>query len=401
MQYCFKENFAELNDYIDLGLKDKIYPLEFALENEKLPSWVLTWLETSDKQEKLNYLTLLGVHTETKNIVLLRKFFVTEQGTEIQANILSFPQNSIFLINTLKWLQNTSFSSNQNAKLENLKHLYSKINFAIDTPLLYVKQIEANEITYILEVSNATKYYFENPNKELEKKIFDILQNKAFKLLALEYFKNWQANINPAKIDIKRQLDTVILANNSQEWQDKAYQQWKTTQTQQVFIYNGEKLPYKTTFLEQEIHTDTEGLKIKEGSKIYVCQSQLYDIKNHLKEYISADELIKLYQIDNDGSLLVQTLQSKISQLEEFISNLLSGTNNNSKWVVLDCYQTVKMLIDKTNTSTGLSVVCRIVKKEYPIGEKTDKKDLENYRIQPNLIVPDLSYQIKPKEQLI
>jgi len=154
----------------------------------------------------------------------------------------------------------------------------------------------------------------------------------AFKLLALEYFKNWQANINPAKIDIKRQLDTVILVNNSQEWQDKAYQQWKTTQNQQVFIYSGEKLPYKTTFLEQEIYSDTEGLKIKEGNKIYVCQSQLHDIKNHLKEYVSADELIKLYQIDNDSSLLVQTLQSKISQLEEVITNLLSGSNNNSKW---------------------------------------------------------------------
>ena len=50
--------------------------------------------------------------------------------------------------------------------------------------------------------------------------------------------------------------------------------------------------------------------------------------------------------------------------------------------VVFNSYETVKILIDKTATNTGLKVVSRIVKKQYPIGEKIDRKDVEYHRIQ-------------------
>lgn len=69
--------------------------------------------------------------------------------------------------------------------------------------------------------------------------------------------------------------------------------------------------------------------------------------------------------------------------------------------VVFDSYETVKILIDKTTTSKGLKVVSRIVNKDYPIGEKIDKKEVEYHRIQANEILPNLSYQIKPKSHLI
>lgn len=69
--------------------------------------------------------------------------------------------------------------------------------------------------------------------------------------------------------------------------------------------------------------------------------------------------------------------------------------------VVLDCYETVKMLIDKTTTTKGLKVVSRIVDKQYPIGEKIDLKDIEYHRIQFNTVLPKLSYQVCQKEQVI
>lgn len=39
--------------------------------------------------------------------------------------------------------------------------------------------------------------------------------------------------------------------------------------------------------------------------------------------------MIKLYQLDNNSSDIVQALQSRISQLEEVITNLLSGNKSN------------------------------------------------------------------------
>jgi hypothetical protein len=64
---------------------------------------------------------------------------------------------------------------------------------------------------------------------------------------------------------------------------------------------------------------------------------------------------------------------------------------------VLDSYQTVKMLIDKTSTKTGLKVVSRIVDKHYPIGEKVEAKDVDYSSIIYNKVVPKLSYEVVPK----
>jgi Rhodopirellula transposase DDE domain len=69
--------------------------------------------------------------------------------------------------------------------------------------------------------------------------------------------------------------------------------------------------------------------------------------------------------------------------------------------VLFDTYETVKKAIDRTTTKTGLKVVCRIVQKEYPIGEKINKKDVQYHRIKPDERLPTLSYKVLPKEEVI
>lgn len=69
--------------------------------------------------------------------------------------------------------------------------------------------------------------------------------------------------------------------------------------------------------------------------------------------------------------------------------------------IVFDSYQTVKILIDKTSTLQGLKVISRIVDKQYPIGEKVNKKEVEYHRIKPNTILPELSYKILQKDEVI
>jgi hypothetical protein len=65
--------------------------------------------------------------------------------------------------------------------------------------------------------------------------------------------------------------------------------------------------------------------------------------------------------------------------------------------VVFDSYQTVKMLIDKTSTTKGLTVVSRIVDKAYPIGEKVHETEVDYSRINFNQTIPKLSYEIEQK----
>lgn len=320
LQFGFDNKFNELANYVNLEVQDTIYPSELALEAELLPSWILTWIESGNKQDRLNFLSLLGVHIESSNIVSIRKFFQTGNDFDIQSKIFAFPQNSPLLVNTLKWLQSITFNTSDSAKLDNLKQIYSRVNYVSDIPLLYVQQISENETVYCLEISNATKYYFESPQKEIATKAFYILQSRGFKMLALDYFKHWQTNIgNLNKIQTTTQLDLTILKNKSVEWNDNAYEQWKASQKNTVFIYNGEKLPYKTTFLEQEVETYTEGTTIERESIIYVCQSVLLDIRNQLAKFINADELIKLYRFNDEVISVIQQNNLTVQDIQELL----------------------------------------------------------------------------------
>lgn len=62
--------------------------------------------------------------------------------------------------------------------------------------------------------------------------------------------------------------------------------------------------------------------------------------------------------------------------------------------VIFTDYNIIKELITKTKTDTGLKVFVRINIKEYPIGIKTDKSEIDFSRIQFNDQIPKLSYRI-------
>lgn len=327
LQFAYKQKFTELNTYgANFGLQDKIYPSELAFETEKLPTWVLTWLESTDKQEKLSFLVALGVHTENSNVCTIRRFFQTGQITDFQGKVFAIPQNSILLINTLKWLQGTIFKASESTKFEGLKQIFSRITtYSNEIPLLYVYQITASETLYNLEVSNGTKYYFEIPQKEYEQKIFAVLQSKSSKLIALDYFKHWQSNIPSLnKIQTTSPLDIVTLKNDSVEWDDSAYNQWKANQKYKVAIYKGEKLPYKVLFLETEIDIFAEGTSIEKEGVIYVCQS-VSDIPQELltKKLVLTEDLLKLYALsqsaNNEVISIIQEHNLTVSEIQDLI----------------------------------------------------------------------------------
>jgi len=62
--------------------------------------------------------------------------------------------------------------------------------------------------------------------------------------------------------------------------------------------------------------------------------------------------------------------------------------------VVFSDYNIVKELISKTKTDTGLKVHVRLNLKDYPIGFKTTKEEVDFSKIQFNKTIPKLSYRI-------
>jgi len=64
--------------------------------------------------------------------------------------------------------------------------------------------------------------------------------------------------------------------------------------------------------------------------------------------------------------------------------------------VVFSSYKLVKELIGKTSTSKGLTVVVRIIKRNYLTGLKCPKESIEGNRIRYHQKLPDLNYTILP-----
>lgn len=335
---AYEQNFQELNSYVDIGLRDKIYPSEYAIETEVLPSWVEDWLQEGEKKEKIDFIRTVNVHNESSHVVQIRKSFQVGQMDDIQAKIFSLPQNSNLLINTIKWLQGFTFKESETTKLEAIRHLYARINYSKEIPLLYITSIVDNEKQFNLEVGNLTNYCFETSENAYYQQVLKILQENQFKLLALDYFKQWSDKIpNIKKIQTTTVIDSETIKNNSEEWEDEAYRIWSIDQNYRIEIYKGEQLPYKVMFQEREIDYFYEGTSKEIDGVLFVCQSVLHDIRNQLAKYIKADELIKLYQISNPDLNIVYSLQSRISQLEEVINNLLSGRNA-TEWKESDTY---------------------------------------------------------------
>lgn len=80
---------------------------------------------------------------------------------------------------------------------------------------------------------------------------------------------------------------------------------------------------------------------------------------------------------------------------------LFAHVHFSMKGMVLDSYQTVKLLIDKTSTKTGLKVFTRIVNKEYKLGEKVELEINEKNRISYNQTLTKFSYLIHQNSQVI
>ncbi|MCB9231238.1 MAG: ISAzo13 family transposase [Bacteroidia bacterium] len=75
---------------------------------------------------------------------------------------------------------------------------------------------------------------------------------------------------------------------------------------------------------------------------------------------------------------------------------LFSQVHKAIEGVVFTDYPTVKKLIEKTSTQTGLTVVVRLNLKEYEKGIKVDKSQIDPNRISFHPQIPELNYRIYP-----
>lgn len=73
---------------------------------------------------------------------------------------------------------------------------------------------------------------------------------------------------------------------------------------------------------------------------------------------------------------------------------LFSQVHKAMEGAVFTDYQTVQKIIEQTSTKKGLSVIVRLNLKNYPIGVKMNKTELDEKRIQHHPVIPELNYRI-------
>ena len=105
IEYLYKNNLPDASSFFNLGTKDKIYPSEFALEKEYLSDEIVNWLESNEKEDKLIFLSKLGVNTKNSTVCEIRSFFINK--TEFDQNKIAKEScfaDGLLLSNTIHFI---------------------------------------------------------------------------------------------------------------------------------------------------------------------------------------------------------------------------------------------------------------------------------------------------------
>ena len=149
----------------------------------------------------------------------------------------------------------------------------------------------------------------------------------------------------------------------------------------------------------------------------FICDNILWWWENHgIHNYPTCKQILILCDSGGANSYRHHAFKNHLQRIAELIGvriiichyppycskwnpiehRLFPHVHRAMQGVVFNCYKTVKELIEKTYTKTGLKVMARIVDKIYTIGVKYTKSDVDNKRIFFHSELPDLNYSILP-----
>lgn len=289
-----KINEEETSKLLGFNPQYSVFPNEYACESERLPDYLIEWIGTDE--DKINFLSDLGVWTESSPIVDLRKFW--KNGGFFSSNLereTRFDKDETILFNSFEWLKENDY-----------------------------------------QLSTSEQY-------EILKKVVDIIK---------ENHKN-------TYVVIEKDFDFETLEEESTEWAESYYQNWKEELDNKfvVFLYNS-KLPKIIKLDEFNNYIfyryNSGDIVIDKNNRIFINQNA--DIKKALSSLIaeddndfSAEDLLLIYQTKETAQTEddeVEELKSEVERLRQRIAELegVSRTASYSPTVVSydDYHDTIK-----------------------------------------------------------
>jgi hypothetical protein len=286
LQYCFENKLEDVITYVDLGLTDKVYPSELGVEKERLPEWVLSWIETH-AQDKLLFLANLGVHTLSSSLLFIRKGILASDSSLFEKG-MSGVISAELLINTLDWLELKQKESSFKLLKSNLKWIYDKL-VAAKTPIVSIPfpVLKIYEQDDYLLIKQSVGQIFHEINigwGEISNEIFNsVIKSGQFVIDDLLPI-NYNNILTPIVSAAVTGLDSAKLTKNSILYSEPFYLDWDQKDKYKIFVYKGLELPYQMKYLSLYSKDVNIGKKsdIHNGS-FYITLDEKEFIFEHLR----------------------------------------------------------------------------------------------------------------------
>lgn len=237
---------VETENILGFNPATSVYPSEYACESEVLPDYIIKWI--GKEETKINFLSDLGVWTENSVIVDLRKF--------LNSKMKDFHNNRL--------AQETRFNEDE-ANLFN--------------SFIWLKE---------KEITLKTAEQFEK-----FKKVVDVINEN---------------RTNKGDLVIEEEFDFEELEENSTEWEELYYENWKEESDVPIFLHEGE-LPKTISLDEIEdyvFYSFNEGnTAVDDDNNIYINQNA--DVKKELRKL----------ELENDNFNFDGLWQNKLEVLEK------------------------------------------------------------------------------------
>lgn len=124
-----KINDTETNTVLGFTPNHSVFPKQYACDNEQLPDYLIKWI--GKDENKIDFISDLGVWTERTVIVELRKFLqgeITEFHNNRLAQETRFNDDETNLFNTFEWLKENEIKLETAEQFETFKKVVDIIN---------------------------------------------------------------------------------------------------------------------------------------------------------------------------------------------------------------------------------------------------------------------------------
>ncbi len=292
-----KYNNENIEYFFGFKPSRKIIPNKFAINEEFLPEWVLTWLNEKDFDRRLRFLKFIGVQDETAELVHLRKILQGDISSEVD-NIInrlgSFDKK--YLINTVKWVVENKIKYFYGSKqLDIIKGIYKILDY-MALPCLFVSDVNAAgqiEYSFDEEKDSISKKIWHIPDKANNdvinniKKIFSVIKEKKERMFDLRVIPAcFKEQLNSKEIDLSIELET---SDCFSEYNKDYYRIWNDETHSEFTVYeaksfNTDSLEYLYIFNEVIIYTERKNkIDITENKEIYFIKNGGQSLEDLLK----------------------------------------------------------------------------------------------------------------------